>query len=315
MNYLILSPTKNEEKYIERTLQSVCSQTVTPQRWIILDDNSTDRSPEIIQRYQRQHPWIDVITLRDFRPDLQTTGGRSGALLNHARELIRDEPVDFVVKIDSDISFPADFFEQIFAEFRQNPQLGLASGHLVQDGLPEEITDWTGVRGATRIYRRRCFDEIGPFYTIRGEDEIDTFLARLKGWETRTLPYHFYHLKPEGIRHNSLTNHYETGEFKGRIPYRFDFFLLTLLKNAVKKPLLLGALIQLMAYIRTRWVAADRPFGTDLTGYIQRLQKKKLQSGWTKTVGKLLPGLIGRIGLEVELEYLPLLEQVAQLSI
>ncbi|MGA0555275.1 glycosyltransferase family A protein [Larkinella sp. VNQ87] len=309
MTYLILSPAKNEETYIEKTLQSVCSQTIRPARWIILDDGSTDQTPVLIRRYQQVYPWIELVTFRDFRPDLKTTGGRSGALLNHARNLIQGVEVDFVVKIDADIAFPADFFERIFADFHRNPALGLASGHLVQDRVPETIDDWTSVRGATRIYRRACFEAIGHYYTIRGEDEIDTFMARLKGWQTATLPHHFHHLKPEGIRHPSLTNHYETGEFKGRIPYRFDFFLLTLLKHAVRKPFLIGALVQLWAYVHARWVVAERPFDAELSRHVQALQKQKLVSALGRFFLKLVPGLIGRIGLEFELESIFVFEQ------
>ncbi|WP_128545281.1 glycosyltransferase [Larkinella soli] len=312
MKYLILSPTKNEEKYIEKTLRSVCAQTIRPVRWIILDDDSTDATPALIEPYRNQYPWIELITLRNFRNDLRTTGGRSGALLNHARELIQDEAVDFVVKIDSDVAFAPDFFERIFREFTRDPQLGLASGHLVQDGRPETIRDWEGVRGATRIYRRACFDAIGSYYTIRGEDEIDTFLARLKGWRTRTLPVPFDHLKPEGVRHPSLVNHFETGEFKGRIPYRFDFFLLTLLKNALARPYVLGSLVQLAAYIQSRWIRSERPFDAGLTSHVQAMQQKKLKS-LLPAIGKLLPGLIGRIGLEFEVEYTFLAEQFLQL--
>ncbi|WP_234734040.1 glycosyltransferase [Tellurirhabdus bombi] len=278
LDYILLSPTKNEANYIEQTLRSVCAQTILPKRWLILNDGSTDRTPAIIQEYADKHAWIELITLTNFRPDLTSTGGRSGAVLNYARELIQAEAVDFVVKIDSDVAFAPSFFEQVFTAFQQEKSLGLASGHLVQDGIPEKISDWSGVRGATRIYRKACFDAVGPYHTIRGEDEIDTYMARMKGWQTRTLPIHFDHLKPEGVRHHSLVNHYDTGVFKARIPYRFDFFLLTLFKYAFTKPFFIGSLVQLAAYIKIRWIQLDRPFAQDLTHYVQQGQRLKMKS-------------------------------------
>ncbi|WP_266366664.1 glycosyltransferase [Tellurirhabdus rosea] len=282
MRYVLLTPQKNEQQYIEQTLRSVCAQTILPKRWIILDDNSTDSSPELIRQYQQQHPWIEFIIMRDFRPDLNSTGGRSGALMNYARELIQDETVDFVVKIDADVAFAPDFFATVFQHFAENPKLGLASGHLRQDGIPETLHDWTGVRGATRIYRRTCFEQIGKFYTMRGEDEIDTFLAQQKGWLTRTLPVPFDHLKPEGIRSPSLVNHFDTGRFKAQIPYRFDFFMLTVLKNVRQKPFVLGAAMQLFAYVKTRWVKAERPFPPELGRHVQQRQWRKMRGVFSR---------------------------------
>ncbi|RPI66248.1 MAG: glycosyltransferase family 2 protein, partial [Ignavibacteriales bacterium] len=44
MKYVIISPVKNEEKYISYTLESVVNQTRLPEEWIIVDDGSTDNT-------------------------------------------------------------------------------------------------------------------------------------------------------------------------------------------------------------------------------------------------------------------------------
>ena len=59
--YAIVSPVKNEEKYLEKTIDSVLNQIVKAQRWIIINDNSTDSTGEIIQKFMSRFNWIHVI--------------------------------------------------------------------------------------------------------------------------------------------------------------------------------------------------------------------------------------------------------------
>ena len=49
MQYSIITPVKNESKYIGETIESVINQTKLPQEWLIVDDSSTDNTKKIIQ--------------------------------------------------------------------------------------------------------------------------------------------------------------------------------------------------------------------------------------------------------------------------
>ena len=51
MKYVLITPAHNEEAFIDKTLASMAAQTVLPERWVIVDDGSSDRMVEIIQRY------------------------------------------------------------------------------------------------------------------------------------------------------------------------------------------------------------------------------------------------------------------------
>ena len=59
--YLIITPVRNEEKYIEYTIKSVLQQTVKPEEWIIVDDGSTDNTSSIIDEYSRKYDWIKTV--------------------------------------------------------------------------------------------------------------------------------------------------------------------------------------------------------------------------------------------------------------
>ena len=59
--YALVTSAKNEEGYIEKTIQSVISQTIRPIRWIIVDDGSSDHTTEIANAYANRHPWMVVV--------------------------------------------------------------------------------------------------------------------------------------------------------------------------------------------------------------------------------------------------------------
>lgn len=273
INYIIITPTKNEDKYIEKTIQSVIRQTILPLSWYIIDDNSTDRTPDIIESYAGKYRYIRYIQLPDFRPDLNSTGARSAALRNHLRSVVRDISSEYIISIDSDISFEPDFFELLFACFRNNPKMGIISGHLIQNGKPERIGDDSTNRGAVRVYIRKCFDQIGRYYEGRGEDQMDTYSAQYHGWETKTVPVYFHHLKPEGSRNFLIKNHFETGQFKGRIPYYLPYFLLTLVKHIFRYPIMIGSFVQLYAYCRQRFFINQNPYPKEICRFIVIKQK------------------------------------------
>jgi teichuronic acid biosynthesis glycosyltransferase TuaG len=57
----IITPCYNSVDFISQTIDSVIAQTYTDWEMIIVDDNSKDNSPEIIQAYCRKDPRIKYI--------------------------------------------------------------------------------------------------------------------------------------------------------------------------------------------------------------------------------------------------------------
>ncbi len=277
MIYSIITPTKNEGLYIEQTIQSVINQTVLPAEWMIMDDDSTDNTYAIIEKYRQLHPFINYIKLYDFRPELRNTGGRVAAIMNHADSL-RSEAVHLLAKIDADTSFGSDFFDSITREFKNDAALGIASGRLVENGIPETIKDWTSGRGASLIIRYDCFLDIGKFFVskTRGEDDLAFIATRALGWKSRTFDIWFNHLKPEGIRKSKLQNHYVTGFYKGSVPYWLPFFLGNVARDVFRKPFLLGAVLQLYGYCLSRYVLRYQPFPLFVSRQLWKEQKIKI---------------------------------------
>lgn len=186
--YVIITPARDEEKHIEQTILSVTNQTVLPTQWIIVNDGSSDSTGEIIDRYAASYPWITALH-RSNRGYRQAGGGVVEAF-NQGYAQIWSSDWSFVVKLDADLSFDPDYFERCFAEFQRHPQLGIAGGgiyHWENGSLKLEPGPAFHVRGATKIYKRECWDRLGGLVAAPGWDTIDEVKANMLGWSTRTL--------------------------------------------------------------------------------------------------------------------------------
>jgi len=189
VKYLVVTPAKNEEEFIRETLDSVCCQEILPTKFIILNDNSTDRTEEIAREYEKSHPWIIVENTRDLKID--DKGARIATLINYIVQKYYNKEFDFICKLDADVRFNKSFYKKLFQYFFDNTKLGIASGRLIYEGIKEVVVHKEHTRGATKIYKRECWDHIGGVYETTGWDTLDDFSAMSKNWETKSLPVFF----------------------------------------------------------------------------------------------------------------------------
>src|SRR5271169_4582047 len=61
LRYVLITPSRNEARFIEKTLESIVHQTVLPLKWVIVNDGSTDATGEIAAKYAERHSWIEVV--------------------------------------------------------------------------------------------------------------------------------------------------------------------------------------------------------------------------------------------------------------
>ena len=186
--YVIISPVRDEEKYLARTIESMINQTVRATEYILVDDGSTDRTAEIIQEAAREHPWIRYVK----RPDrgVRKVGpGVIEAFYDGYRQIQTNE-YDYIGKMDGDVSFGPKYFETIFKKFDQDPYLGGASGKLFLDlgdgQLTEERHADEMVVGGMQFYRSKCFEDAGGFVKQVMWDGIVYHRCRMAGWRTQS---------------------------------------------------------------------------------------------------------------------------------
>jgi biofilm PGA synthesis N-glycosyltransferase PgaC len=228
--YVVISPVRNEEDYIQRTYESVVAQTVRPVQWIIVNDGSTDKTEAMVQAYAAEHAWIKLVTLTDRGFYFPGTGVVN--VFNAGLAAVSVAEWDFVVKLDVDLSFEPGYFEELLNRFEKNPKLGMASGvtFLESQGtwVMEPVMEDHPV-GPSKVYRRTCFEQIGGLKAVPGWDLADLLAAQMAGWQTMCFrDLMVKHYRPTGTRRDGL---WARSVLQGRFEYRHGYaFWYTVLK-------------------------------------------------------------------------------------
>jgi len=185
---VIISPCRDEERFVRFTLDSVVNQTYRPDLWLIVDDGSRDRTAEIVAGYTAAHPWIRLVRRR--RQGGRQLGPGVVNAFNAGLAALKDTPFDVIAKLDCDLEFGAETFAAIMAAF-DNPKVGMASGTtllLLEGKLVSERYTSYHVPGQAKFYRKTCFQDIGGLQCVYGWDIIDETDARRHGWLTLSEP-------------------------------------------------------------------------------------------------------------------------------
>ena len=201
LTYALVTPARNEAAFIEQTIRSVIAQTALPRKWIIVSDGSTDGTDEIVQRYAREHDWIELLRMPE-RHDRQFAAKAHAFNAGYARlssvlcPLTSDSGFDIIGNLDADITFGPDYFEFLLSKFQLFPELGVVGTPFVEDherldqhSYAHQFANSTHVSGACQMFRRECFEEIGGYVPVKvgAVDWIAVTTARMKGWQTRTF--------------------------------------------------------------------------------------------------------------------------------
>ncbi len=278
IKYVIISPVRDEEKYIEQTIKSIISQTVKPCEWIIVNDGSTDKTGEIVDRYARRYSWIRGIH-RGNRGFRKSGYGVIEAFYDGYNSL-KSENWDYIVKLDGDLLFADDYFENCFGFFHNQPKLGIGGGviyHNVNGKLTVEKTPLFHVRGATKIYRRKCWEDIGELIMSPGWDTVDEVKANMCGWVTRSFPeLRVTHLKPTGSADGSFRDLVKHGRANYIAGYHPLFMILKCAKRVINKPYIIGSVYMLFGFF-SGYLKNNPPiYDKELKKYLRKEQIKRL---------------------------------------
>lgn len=244
-SYVIITPVRDEVTCISRTLCAVAQQTQRPRKWIVVDDGSTDGTDAVLDRFAAVHSWITVIhrTNRGFRAN----GGGVMDAFYAGFSLIESDDWDFVVKLDGDLSFASDYFERCLERFSSDPELGIGGGAVCTDVEGELRVESAGdpsfhVRGATKIYRRSCWEQVAPLIKAPGWDTLDEVRANRFGWQTRTFSdLRLVQHKPTGSADGAWANAVKNGKANYLTGYHPAFMLAKCAKRLFRKPYVLEA--------------------------------------------------------------------------
>ncbi len=252
MNYYIIIPSYNEEKFISLTLESLVNQTVLPSKIIVVNDNSTDTTPDIVSEFASKYQFINLVNKTSDAVHLP--GSKVIQAFQKGLETL-DDNYDFIVKADADLIFPSNYFETIIEHFKSDNRIGMVGGfcYIEKNGewILENLTDKDHIRGALKAYRKETFKQIGGLQPEMGWDTVDELLCKFYNWKVVTdESLHVKHLKPTGAVYNQAAR-YKQGEAFYRLGYGFFITTIASLKLAMRK----GRLLLFLDYIKGYWKA------------------------------------------------------------
>lgn len=277
MNFYIVIPAHNEEDYIGHCLESLVQQTLLPKKIIIVNDNSTDNTANIIKLYTDQYTWITSITINSSEAHIP---GRKVINAFYKGFELLDESYDVICKYDADIIFPKNYIESVTNIFKADTSVGVAGGlpYILKNDkwIYETVASKNHVRGPIKSYRKACFEAIGGLKNSIGWDSVDVLLAQFNGWKVQTdKTLHVKHLKPTGKTYDKNTK-YLQGE--GLYKMRFGIILtfISAGKSAFNKKSFAYLKNAIIGYFKAKSSNTERIVTKEEGKFIRRLRWKNI---------------------------------------
>ncbi len=289
-DYVVITPARDEEQFAERTLASMERQTVPPALWVVVDDGSSDRTPEILRQWQERLPYLRVVR-REKRKTRSVGPGVIDAFYA-GLETIELDRYEFLCKLDLDLDIPPRYFETMIDRMRQDPRLGTCSGkayypapsgELISEGVGDEMSV-----GAMKFYRTACFRQIGGFVREVMWDGIDCHRARMLGWKARSWDdpdIRVTHLRPMG---SSQTSIWAGRKRHGYGQYFMGTSLLYMTASTIYRlphpPVVLGALASWWGFVESSLRGRPRLDDPEFRSFLRDYQRRALRHGKRRTV-------------------------------
>ena len=280
MNYYIIIPAHNEGQFLMDTLQSVVIQTMPPKRIVVVNDNSSDNTEQIIDSFSAKYNFISKINVQSSATHLP--GSKVVNAFNKGLEQL-DDDYDFIVKLDADIILPDSYFEKVAKIFSTDAKIGIAGGFAYEEDKNGEWKlnhpmDKDHVRGAFKAYSKRCFNSIGGLKTAMGWDTVDELLAQYNGFNIYTdSNLHVKHLRPLGNAYNKKAKLLQ-GKAMFTMRYGFLITLIASIKMALKQKKPRAFLDNLQGYLLARKEKTDFLVSLAEGKFIRQLRWRKIKA-------------------------------------
>lgn len=276
--FLIITPVRDEAAHIESTIKSMLDQTIKPVEWIIVNDGSTDATGNIIDRYASEISWIKTVHRADR--GFRKSGAGVVEAFYEGLNIAGTTDWNFLVKLDGDLTFTKDYFEQIYDRFCKEPRLGVGGGTIYsadKGTIKREKGPQFHVRGATKVYRRACWEAIQGLHVVPGWDALDEIKANQLGWKTQTfLDLQIIQQRPTGTAESWWKDRVKNGRAYYVAGYHPIFFIAKFFFRATKRPYVLGAVAMTYGFLSGYLNGVERVKDPSLIRYIRREQIRRL---------------------------------------
>lgn len=292
--YVLITPARNEAKFIELAIRSVVGQTIQPAKWVIVSDGSTDGTDDIVSSYAAQHKWIELVRVPE-RSERHFAGKVDAFNAGYAK--VKDINYEVIGNLDADVSFEADYIGFLMSKFAENPRLGVAGTPYREENAEhdEQFKSPDHVSGACQLFRRECFEEIGGYPSVRsgGIDLIALLAAQAKGWQTRRFDEKFC------LHHRTVGSGMDAGGLsrllsRGRKDYLLGshpvFEIFRGVNQMKTKPYIVGGVLMLVGYAwaMLRRLERTMPEALIVLRRVDQMQRLKnvLRHPWRQSDGR-----------------------------
>lgn len=277
---------------MRQTLDSVVAQSIRPTQWLIVDDGSTDETPQILAEYAGRYAWIRIVTRAD-RGRRAVGPGVVDAFYSGYRA-INPKDFDFVCKLDLDLLLPPKYFETLIGRMNADPRIATCSGksYINERGrlISERHGDDTSL-GMTKFFRIDRFEAIGGFVREVMWDGIDCHLCRMHGWIACSWDdpeLRFVHLRPMGSSHQNIyVGRMRHGYGQYFMGTGFMYLALSALSRLNQRPYLFGSLAIMWGWIKSAAERKPRYENLEFRRFLRRYQMRALLVGKRRAVAEI----------------------------
>ncbi len=302
---LVVSPVRNEAAHIERVALALSSQTRRPDLWVVVDDQSTDETPQILLRLAERLDFMSVmqsqLPANGDAPKDRLAAAAAPRSFNLGLNSVDWRSFTHIAKLDGDIELPERYFELLLGEFAHDSTLGLAGGVLREregEGWSKEhAASEYHVRGALKCYSRECLQEIGGIQERLAWDALDEVYARMRGYKTRTLPLLIaLHHRPNASADGILRGRARHGQAAYIVQFTLPWVTLRAFKVARERPRVLSGLAFLYGYLRSALLRVPRVDDPEFRRFVRRELRHRARGELAQRVsrGRVLVSLSAR---------------------
>lgn len=281
-SYVLMTAAHNEEAFVEGLIQSVLAQTILPLKWVIVSDNSSDRTDSIVKSYAERHRFIHFVRIN--RAQGRNFGAKVRAL-RKGYESLANLSYDFIGNLDADLSLEPSYFENLIGQFHRDARLGIVGGFVYEDSgfgyVSRRFNDVRNVAHAAQLVRRECYEAIGGYPVLKygGEDWYAQTNARMLGWRVESFPHaKIFHHRHTGSTSNGIQNAFRLG----RMDYEFGSDLLFEVFKCARRwnerPFCLSSLSRFAGFVWPYVIREHREVPAEVRSFLRDEQRQRLSS-------------------------------------
>lgn len=289
--YILITAARNEEDYIQNTIECVLSQTIKPIKWVIVSDGSIDQTDDIIKKYSEKYNFITFI-----KKDDKNIGGGFISKVNAIRtgynKLVGLE-YSFIGILDADVTFNERYYQDILVKFEQNLKLGIGGGFIYEESngkfRSRASNNKRSVAGAIQLFRNECYKIIGGHAPLKygGEDWLCEIKARMRNWEVEAFPELIvFHHKRSTLRRGIGCEIFRQGQMDYCFGSNLFFEILKCIRRSKERPYIMHMLIRMAGFIWATFYEKEKPIADEIIKYLRMEQKERIKDLFVKRLIK-----------------------------